>query len=148
MTDGVDIAGLISALSGSGDLAGRLSSVLSDGDAASKLSDALGNEELAEKLAGVLRNADTSSIVSPLGGSDKTSGENGAKTQTDEKTTGNETAAALPAIFGSLGGRRGMTKERRELFNALKPFVSERRRRAIDMLIGIERLTALFPGGN
>ena len=142
MTDGVDLSTLLSALSGSGDVASRLGALLGGGDAAAKLGDALGNADLGAKLADTLKDADLSSIVSLLGGAAGSGGD-------AERSSGasGEDAAALPAIFGSLGGGRKMSKERRDLRAALKPFVSERRRRAIDMLLGFDRLTAFLPGG-
>ena len=146
MTDGVDISGVLSALSSSGDLASRLGSLLGGGDAAAKLGEALGSAELGDKLADTLKSADLSSIISALGGS-RTDSEAQADGAGSVKAAGGADAAALPAILGSLGGARGMSKERRALLDAIKPFVGEKRRRAIDMLLGFDRLTAFLPGG-
>ena len=145
MTDGVDLSTVLSTFSGSGDLAERLGSLLG-GDAAAKLGEALGNEALGAKLADTLKNADLSSIVSALGGSSG-SPSSGDADGGSAKVAAEQAAPALPAIFGSLGGARAMSKERRGLLAALKPFVGERRRRAIDMLLGFDRLTAFLPGG-
>lgn len=170
MTDGTNIAGLLSALSGGADLSSLLAKVLSDGNAASKLTDSLGDAGLGEKLADMLKNTDLSSVISALGvtggassgtsegASRSAAQEDGVQASADASGEGGEKPAsqsstadavqALPAIIGSLGGAdKERSSERRALLSALRPFVGERRRRAIDMLLGFEKLTAFLPGG-
>ena len=151
MSDGADLSTVLSALSDSGDLADRLGAILSGGEAASKLSEALGNEALGARLADMLKNADLSSILSLLGTAAGTPNEKSKSDEEagneDQSAIGAEAVSALPSIFGSLGKGRGMSKERRALLGSLKPFVSEKRRRAIDMLLGFDKLTAFLPGG-
>lgn len=174
MTDPTNIAGLISSLSGGADLSSLLTKALSGTDVASKLSDTLGDAALGEKLAETLKNTDLSAVISALGGAASSdavsaSGGSGAAGGGDEApgqnpssdTSGTdgavpasaqpgkaETVAALPSILGSLGGAdKARSSERRALLAALRPFVGERRQRAIDMLLGFEKLTAILPGG-
>lgn len=164
MTDPTNIAGLISALSGGGDLSSMLTKALSSGDVASKLSDALGDAALGEKLADTLKNTDLSSVISALGGGGPSSGapsqaavQNLPQGDADDAVEASATqsrqgaddaVSALPAILGSLGGAdKERSSERRALLSALRPFVGERRQKAIDMLLGFEKLTAFLPGG-
>lgn len=171
MTDPTNIAGLISSLSGGADLSSLLTKALSGGDVASKLSDTLGDASLGEKLAETLKNTDLSAVISALGGSGAPGGggqDDSAPNPDSAGPAGNgddgtaaasakpegsqpdpaQTVAALPSILGSLGGAdKARSSERRALLKALRPFVGERRQRAIDMLLGFEKLTAFLPGG-
>ena len=53
----------------------------------------------------------------------------------------------LSALISALGGGGDeRSKQRRALLSAIRPFVSDRRKRAIDALVGIEKLTAVLPG--
>lgn len=176
MTDPTNIAGLISSLSGGADLSSLLTKALSTGDVASKLSDTLGDGALGEKLAETLKNTDLSAVISALGGgtggtngtnnaagdgvaassaqnpsSGGTDGADGSRGESDSapsQSDSAQTVAALPSILGSLAGAdKERSAERRALLSALRPFVGERRQRAIDMLLGFEKLTAFLPGG-
>ena len=153
MTDGIDLSALISALGGgSGDLAAKLSSALggdgvskltdalSGGDAASKLTDALGSGDLSTKLTDALTGAGLASLLFPSG-ADAPNGD-------DERAKSSpQSGSALPSVVAALTrGGDERSKQRRELLTAIRPFVSERRKRAIDALVGIEKLTAVLPG--
>ena len=138
MTDGMDLSALISALGGGGDLAAKLSSALG-GEGASALPDAL-------------KNADLSSILSSLGAippdgaaSLPVAAQNGSAD--GESGVGSGIASALPSVVAALTrGGDERSKQRRALLSAIRPFVSDRRKRAIDALVGIEKLTAVLPG--
>ena len=165
MTDGIDVSGIIKmlgdgdlasklsgALGGDGDLASKLSGALGDGDLASKLSGALGGDgdlasklsgalggdgDLAKKLGDALKHAGLSSLLSaPADGEGEKKSESAAGK-----------ASALPSVIASLArGGDERSAQRRALLTAIRPFVSDRRKRAIDALVGIEKLTAVFPG--
>ena len=155
MSDGIDISSALSALSGGdaaaklssllgdGDLSSKLSDVLNDGDFSSKLSGILKDGDLSSKLAGMLNGADLSSLLSSL--SPPSSGDGANSESKGSKATG--AAAALPSIVASLAnGGDARSAQRRALLSALRPFVSDRRKKAIDALVGIEKLTAVLPG--
>ena len=139
-----DLAAKLSSALGDGDLAAKLSSALGDGDLAPKLSSALGDVDLAAKLGAALKNADLSALLGASGASG-----DGAK---DANAVGvappsSQIGAALPSVVAALTrGGDERSAERRALLAAIRPFVSDRRKRAIDTLVGIEKLTAVLPG--
>ena len=126
MTDGIDLSGILSALGGEG------------GDLATRLSSALGGEggDLASKLSSVLG-----------AGGAPAQNEKSAASANGAGAFGAESGGVLPSVVAALtrGGDR-RSAERRALLSAIRPFVSARRQRAIDALVGIEKLTAVLPG--
>lgn len=150
MTDGLDLSGIISALGGEGgDLASKLSSALGGegGDLASKLSSALGggDSDLASKLPEALKNLDLAGLLSSVK-SAQSDGQSAAGE--GEAAKGSDSlGAALPSVVAALSrGGDERSKQRRALLSAIRPFVSEKRKRAIDALVGFEKLTAVLPG--
>ena len=123
MTDGIDLSGIISALGdGGGDLASKLSSALGDGGG-----------DLASKLSSALK----------AGGAPEDSGSSSAGKSASPSSGGVD----LPSVVAALTrGGDERSAQRRALLSAIRPFVSDRRKRAIDALVGIERLTAVLPG--
>ena len=159
MTDTPDIMGMLSALAGGG------AKQPEAGGAAGSLAKALGDDPaLAGHLAETLKNVDLSAIISALGGS---GGAASGTSASGAAANGGETASggaspnggaspsgaagglfsALPSVLGSLSGKGDpRSAERRALYAAIRPFVSDRRKKAIDAIVGFEKLTAALPG--
>lgn len=117
MSEQTNLSDVISALSANTDLSSILSGVLSGQDQKTEGGDAI------SKLTSIL-------------GADKTG------------PSKENAAAALPSILGALSGSSGGKKsEYRALLLALKPFLGERRKRVIDILVSMEKLGIALPGG-
>lgn len=135
MSGETDLSGAIAALTGGS----------SGGDISEKLSSVLGGD-IAKTLPELMKNVDLSALLSALGQnteSDKKAAEDGGT----KSGSGGDAAAALPTILASLSkGGDERSSQRRALLTALRPFVSDKRKKAIDALVGMEKLTAILPG--
>ena len=144
MTDGIDLSALISDLGGGGDLASKLSTALG-GDGASALPDALKNADLSALLSSLGAASGTVQADADGGSTGSASADGSARDANNEGGAG--LAPSLPSVVAALTrGGDERSKQRRALLSAIRPFVSDRRKSAIDALVGIEKLTAVLPG--